>query len=344
MKALLLALLWLAAPGVAQVNGAALLADVPAAKLSAYGLFDADGRPDAALIPYAPTTPLFSDHAEKARFLWLPPGTRVGWRDSGVLAFPVGAVLVKSFGYTALLRQPAADTAPARGGGASGRGAAGYRTIETRLLIRKASGWVALPYVWEGGDAALKKAGARLAVEAMVDGKAITIDYAVPNMNQCKGCHALDGVLGPIGPKARNLDDATLRRLKPVGMPALADVPRVPAWDGRAPVAARARAYLDANCGHCHNARGPAGNSGLFLDWENRDRVALGIGKRPVAAGQASGGLSFDVKPGDPAASIMVHRMQSVEPGVAMPELGRSVVHEAGVALIRDWIAGLSSE
>jgi hypothetical protein len=31
-------------------------------------------------------------------------------------------------------------------------------------------------------------------------------------------------------------------------------------------------------------------------------------------------------------------RLESVDPGVMMPELGRSLVHEEGVALVRRWI------
>ena len=103
-------------------------------------------------------------------------------------------------------------------------------------------------------------------------------------------------------------------------------------------VAQRARAYLEVNCGHCHNRAGPADTSGLWLD---RDQVAnanLGIGKRPTAAGRGSMGMDFAIKPGDPGQSYLVARMESLEAGIAMPELGRATVHTEGVALIRQWI------
>jgi len=45
--------------------------------------------------------------------------------------------------------------------------------------------------------------------------------------------------------------------------------------------------------------------------------------------------------PGDPDASILVYRMETSDPGEAMPELGRGVVHEEGVALVREWIAAM---
>jgi hypothetical protein len=37
----------------------------------------------------------------------------------------------------------------------------------------------------------------------------------------------------------------------------------------------------------------------------------------------------------------MTYRMGSIDPGIAMPELGRGSVHAEGVALIAEWIASL---
>ena len=63
--------------------------------------------------------------------------------------------------------------------------------------------------------------------------------------------------------------------------------------------------------------------------------------KRPVAAGRGSGGRMFAIVPGAPDASILLHRMESNEPGVMMPQFGRSVAHDEGVALVRAYIAGM---
>jgi hypothetical protein len=46
----------------------------------------------------------------------------------------------------------------------------------------------------------------------------------------------------------------------------------------------------------------------------------------------------FSVVPGNPDASILVYRMESKDPGVMMPELGRSLIHKEGLALVRQWI------
>ncbi|MDP3747115.1 MAG: SO2930 family diheme c-type cytochrome [Phenylobacterium sp.] len=322
----------------------ALLAETPAPTLDAYRLFvDAGARsPNGRVTPYGLNTPLFSDYAEKFRFVFLPPGKAAAYTAAGALDFPVGTTLVKTFAYPADFRRPGEKV----------------RFLETRLLVRKADGWTALAYVWNDDQtvATLKRAGTRLDV-SFIDaaGRARQVDYAVPNVNQCKDCHAVAGEIAPLGPKARNLNGAfayasgpenQLARWSRMGMltgvPNPTKAPRTAVWDDVVePLAARADAYLDANCAHCHNARGMASNSGLFLEVEETRPAARGIGKRPVAAGRGSGGLEVSIAPGDPAASILLHRMRSDEPGVMMPELGRSLVHDEGVALIAQYIAGL---
>ena len=169
-----------------------------------------------------------------------------------------------------------------------------------------------------------------------------SISYAVPNQNQCKDCHALDGAITPIGPKARYLNDGEqLEALLAAGMldRLPADAPRIARWDDRrAPLDDRARAYLEINCAHCHNPAGAASNSGLFLDWQQPDANARGIRKRPVAAGRGSGGRDFAIDPGHADRSILIYRMESTDPGIAMPELGRATVHKEAVAMLRQWI------
>jgi uncharacterized repeat protein (TIGR03806 family) len=326
------------------VDMTAVLAEEPAPTLAAYRLFTDPGatRPNARVTPYSLQTPLFSDYAEKHRYAFIPPGKSAAWRDQGAPDLPVGTVLVKTFAYRA---DP----------GAPGDG---ERFLETRLLIHKPSGWVALPYVWnaERTEAVLKRAGTRIDV-AFQDprGKPRRLDYLVPNVNQCKECHALAGKLEPIGVKGRNLNSEFDYAAGPenqlahwartgllTGAPTPSAAPRTARWDDPSePLAARARAYIDANCAHCHNPQGMASNSGLYLQLEETRPSALGVGKAPVAAGRGSGGLAVAIEPGRPEASILVYRMASDDPGVMMPELGRTLVHEEGVDLVRAFVAGM---
>lgn len=293
--------------------------------LSAFGFFT-DGvaqAPSPGVTPYRLNVPLWSDGAEKLRFLYLPAGTKAAGRGDGLLDLPVGAALVKTFAF---------------GNGAQ------RRLIETRVLLHRAEGWIAASYKWDDDqrEARLAAGGARVALTTPA-GEAIS--YRIPNRNQCKECHALGAALSPIGPKGRNLDAGWLAAQAKAGR--LDAAPKVvhpmPLWENRAKLApaVAARAYLEANCAFCHQEGGAASNSGLWLGWDEADPVRLGIGKRPVAAGNASGGFLFDVAAGDPDHSIMVHRMASTEPGVAMPEIGRSSVDREGLAVIRGWISTL---
>ncbi len=317
---------------------------MPYRNLSEYGLFEgplADQVPAEGVLPYDLNTPLFSDYAGKARFVYLPPGAAATYTENGVLEFPEGAILVKTFYYSHDLRDPAL----------------GRRILETRLLVRKASGWDTYSYIWNDAqtEAVYSVAGGQKSVSWIhYDGAERNINYLIPNKNQCKGCHSVDEEIMPIGPKVRNLNKSfpyatgaenQLTKWQAAGFltgaPDPAAAPRVPNafTPGDGTLNEKARAYLDVNCAHCHNLRGPANNSGLLLDWGQTDSTALGFCKAPVAAGQGSGGLQFDIVAGHPELSIMVYRMNSTNPAVAMPELARTVIHDEGVQLIRDWIA-----
>jgi hypothetical protein len=109
-------------------------------------------------------------------------------------------------------------------------------------------------------------------------------------------------------------------------------------------VAERARGYLDVNCGSCHNPEGPAKQTGLYLTAHETNPTRLGLCKSPLAAGSGTGGFLWGIKPGFPDESILPFRMSSIEPGIAMPELGRKRVHEEALALIRQWIAEMPGD
>ncbi len=318
----------------------------PKESLSEYGFFagnPADQLPVADVLPYTLNTPLFSDYARKLRFVKFPPGQSAAYNPDEVLDFPVGTVLIKTFYYP----KDARDATKGR------------RLMETRLLLHEVKGWKALEYIWndEQTDAYLEVAGESKEV-AWVDeqGKDRALTYSMPNLNQCKGCHNQNEQLRPIGPSVRQLNgslaytDSTenqLLRWQRLGLltalPALAEVPKVPQWDDAqaGTVDERARAWLDINCAHCHNPAGPARSSGMFLHWQETDATHLGVMKAPVAAGRGTGGRQYGIVPGQPDQSILIHRLESTDPGVMMPELGRRSVHVEGVKLVKEWVEGL---
>jgi uncharacterized repeat protein (TIGR03806 family) len=307
------------------ISDAAITSSANPPALSAFGFFDGGaGKPSAALIPYSLRTALFSDYAEKQRFIHMPAGSKLTVGADGRVAFPIGTALIKSFGY------------PVSGGS--------LKIIETRLLLHRAEGWVALPYVWraDGKDADLRVGGTRVPVTfKKPGGQPMSISYAVPNKNQCKQCHSSSDAIMPIGPVVHNLvfprkgDAAMLLGTKPARVEATWDDPKSGTLDQRA------HAYLRVNCGHCHAPKGSASNSGLILDGSAKSAAAFGIGKRPVAAGRASGDMDFIIEAGKPERSILISRMKSTDPGIAMPEVGRATVHDEGTALLEQWIAAM---
>jgi uncharacterized repeat protein (TIGR03806 family) len=339
------------------VDDRVVMAQTPPPLLSHYRFFrDAGARePNPGVTPYDLNTELYSDGALKFRYVYIPAGQAARYSPDSpdeVFDFPVGTVLIKTFAFAQDMRQPTENV----------------RFLETRLLIRRAEGWIALPYVWNEAqtEARLSAVGANVRISFTNDeGAAIALDWAVPNVNQCRGCHARAGgndVL-PIGPSARNLNrDYDWRSSEMAGRPPInqlrywqlnrrleglsEDIPAgVPnAYDTSAPLEQRARAYLDVNCAHCHNPAGPAHTSGLDLRWSQSDPAQWGVLKRPVAAGRGSAGFAFSIEPGHPERSILLHRMQSTDPGVMMPELGRTLVDDRAIALMRDWIAGMDEE
>lgn len=323
--------------------------DPPCEFLSSYRFFVGEMRelhPNDGVIPYDLNTQLFSDYTNKYRFVYLPPGTQAQYDPWKAFDFPVGTVIIKNFAYPLDMRRPHE----------------GDVLLETRLLVHRADGWIGLPYVWneQRTEARLRVLGTPLRVSAIqTNGASATFDYNVPNANQCKECHRESyKTTGPVGTKARHLnklyayptgEENQLVHWSRLGIlrgapedPATA--PRTAVFDdpGSGSLEERARGYLDVNCAHCHNPEGGARTTGLYLGMNETEPIHLGICKSPVAAGRGTGGFRYDIEPGKPDQSILLFRMISLDPGIAMPELGRRRVHAEAIQVIWAWIASLS--
>lgn len=314
--------------------------------LSDYGIFEGDLEqlePVDALLPYDLNTELFSDYAQKNRLVYVPEDQTMEHTGGDKLDFPVGSILVKTFLYDHDLQDDS-----------------GERTIlETRLLILRDDGWTAETYVWneDQTEARLHRIGETKEI-SWNDEKGVHWDvtYRIPSVNDCSNCHGSNGQITPLGPKISNLnktysyDDGEsnqITRWQEKGFlqvdEDLSNLTRLPGWDdpSSGPLNLRARAYLDVNCSNCHNPSGSASNSALFLEYERTDPFHLGICKNAVAAGAGSGGLTYNIVPGKPAESILYFRMNSTKPEIRMPEIGRTIIHDEAVELIRKWIQNL---
>ena len=294
--------------------------------------------PSDGVVPYELISSLFSDYSYKQRWVYIPEGKKASFRKDEVFDFPVGSALIKTFYYPIDERNLSL----------------GKKLMETRLLLRKQNGWEAVSYAWneDQDEAIIKKAGKTILTDWIdFKGKSRSVRYRVPNKNQCKECHAKNDAVMPIGPKARNLNkiydyhDESINQLtKWMKLEYIDNIPtdlNTPVdWkDDTYSLDERVRSYLDINCGHCHISSGGANSTGLYLDLTETRPTHLGINKKPVATGRGSGGYEFSISPGKAEESILLHRMISTDPGVMMPESGRSLTHSEAIEMIKEWIA-----
>ena len=324
-----------------QVNDSVILDTKVPKKLSEFNFF-ADlnlQEPNEGVLPYDLINPLFSDYADKLRFVYVPENKRLSYSPDKVLDFPDGSVLIKTFAYLNDHPESKIDK----------------QLLETRLLIKKNDSWKNISYIWneEQDDAYLSIAGKTINTSfVMEDGTERNVRYRVPNINQCKECHQLNKEIQPIGPKVRNLNhefsysDGTMNQIKKWQLMEWIDsadnYPTIANWSNEEnDLESRARAYLDINCGHCHIPGGSADTTGLYLNLKEDSNIHIGIYKKPVAAGRASNNLKYSIDPGNPSKSILSFRMTSLDPGIMMPESGRSLDHKEGVELIEKWIKNM---
>ncbi len=226
------------------------------ASLSAYELFDepmADLVPSGASVEYELASPLFTDYSRKQRLLKLPPGGTMEVIDGLTSRFPEGTVVAKTFYYPLDFADESL----------------GWEVIETRVMVMREGEWNVATYIWNESqtDAALSLDGAEMLVRwASETGQERATDYEIPNEIACVTCHQRDGAADLIGLRPRNLnidvrrDGAEVNQIEYLRSRSLlsgaaADtVTTIPAYeDPSNELELRARAYLDANCAHCHN-------------------------------------------------------------------------------------------
>lgn len=323
------------------------LARVPYDTLSEYGFFVGDmveGEPAPGVLPYTVAAPLWADAAHKGRYLLLPEGETLELTERDEWSLPVGSVVIKSF-FVELDRTALGSA---------------LHTIETRLLVHEEDRWHSYIYRWndEQTEATRLKAGADVRIPYTdAQGQPAEQLYIVPDENTCGSCHERDDVLRLLGITTAQMNVqvelegervSQLEWLAEHG--AIDDVPDPSALEafvdpaGDADLDARARAYLHGNCAHCHRPGGGGGSSGLkFLAWET-DPAQYGVCKVPAAAGPGTGGHSFDILPGHPEQSIVVHRMASTDPEIKMPELPSLLADDFGVELISEWIGAMPEQ
>ncbi len=315
--------------------------------------------PAPGVIPYSVNSPLWSDGAEKERLIALPgttqiefetvtypqpaPGSTPGWR------FPDGTVLVKTFSLAMDRQNPASR-----------------RRLETRILHHErapgnddeygAQIWYGYTYLWNDDQTDAE----------LIDARGLDREYTIrdtdapggtrrqiwhfPSRAECTLCHTMAAkyVLGVTTMQTNRDHDyggvlanqlATFDHLRLFTKPLPAEPQKLGRLedyrDRSAPIETRARAYLQANCSHCHRKWGGGNAEFQLLATLPIDQTGT-LNVRPA---HGAFGLDDprDIVPGRPERSVLVHRMSITGLG-RMPHVASRVVDRDGVALVAEWI------
>jgi len=297
-------------------------------RLSKTGCVDAADpkKPAAGLVPYGVNAQLWSDGAEKDRWMALPDGATITVSPDGDFTFPKGTVLMKTFRL-------------------------GGKPVETRLFIHHDDDtWAGYSYEWldDGSDAVLLPSSKRKQIGAQ--------SWYFPSRSDCVRCHteAAGRSLGlELGQQNGDFVYASTNRISnqlttlehigmfsaPLGKPA-AELPVIPDPGGSAPLEARARAYLHANCSSCHRPEG-GGRGEMDLRFSGTFAATKTCNADAQAGDLGVAGAKLIV-PGDPTKSLVSIRPRSVGAN-RMPPLASAIVDTAGVDIVDSWIKGIAA-
>ncbi|WP_169927653.1 hypothetical protein [Labilithrix luteola] len=312
-------------------------ADGLATHLSCAGLYSniATKTVDANTREFTPGVMFWSDGAEKQRWVYLPPSTKIDISNFDEWTFPQGTRFWKEFELEG-------------------------KRVETRLYEKTLKGWKHTSYRWnsDASEAIRNDAGEVIALAGRTP-------YQIPTANECNECHAgrEEPVLGfePVSLGLATAKGVTLATLAVEDRFSAAPPARlftIP--EDKTGIAAPALAWLHANCGHCHNTSPNAGAVGSTLrtlirasdllagnpSAETLATWTTGVCK-PSERDAPAGGKYLYIAGGAPSASLASLLLGArATPGTEsiinqMPPLTSHMVDKAGQKLVDDWISAL---
>lgn len=278
--------------------------------------------------PYAPQFKLWSDGAEKRRWVWLPPGSTIDTTDMNYWSFPAGTKLFKEF---------------TRDG----------TRVETRLIEKQQSGtWYTVAYLWREDQ---------MEADAVPDGmmNASGTEHDVPNADGCWTCHSQqpDKALGfsaiqlshdPEDPNDPN--EYTLARLIEANLLSAPPAAPIEFSDGWTDDEKATFGYMHANCGTCHNPMGSANSTtglDLFLKIDDlagtaqESSVYQGTVDVDIMKNDVTLEATKRIDPGSLDNSAIYQRLSNKGEEWSMPPLGTEIVDPDGQQLLQDFIMGL---
>jgi hypothetical protein len=286
---------------------------------------------------FQPAVPLWSDNAQKTRWIQLPPGTRIDASDPNEWRFPIGTKVWKEFSKNG-------------------------RRIETRLFQKVDNGpppiWAHTAYAWNADEsAAIASGGGDIVLDS--DGGT----YHIPTFAECEKCHngRTDNLLGfeQVSLGMQGAQGLTLPEL--INQRLIAPLPtqiQLTIGDDGTGVAAPALAWIHINCGvSCHNgnssssayARGmrlrldPTLLDGRPVTAAEFDSLSTTIGARATSTQWVAPVHWTRIVPGDPNQSLLVqlisHRGTNNPAKGQMPPIATSIVDTVDVASVVEWVS-----
>lgn len=270
---------------------------------------------------YTVNYPLWTDAAEKRRFIWLPPDTTINAVNVDFWRYPEGTKVWKQFSL-------------------------GGSRLETRLLYKDgpfAQDWKMVAYIWNESEteATISMNGAE---------NVLGTDHDVPGSDDCRRCHRHqpDIVIGVGGVQLNHnepgmnlsqliTDGLISSHVEGVGF----DVP-----DGGDPNTKAALGYLHGNCGVCHHDTSDVPESITMRLWLTADSLTS-VQDTTIYQTAVGGALSLPftgatslIEPGDASSSAVYLRMSMRGDG-QMPPLGTEQVDTAASTVVETWINSL---
>ncbi|WP_225411262.1 hypothetical protein [Stigmatella hybrida] len=267
---------------------------------------------------FTPRYPLWSDSAQKRRFVQLPDGCHIDTSDMDHWVLPVGARLWKEFIVDGKL-------------------------VETRFIARHGSGpedFILGAYAWraDGSDADYVRYGAV---------NPLGTQHSIPAAKDCKSCHSYLPEQA-LGFSALQLDHdgtgVTLGTLAAEGRLTVNPTERFTAPGNS--VEAAALGYLHSNCGNCHHPQGIEFNNVFDLRLSVKDKAVADTGTYRTAVNVpvekfVTPGVNLRIDPGNAEQSCVHHRMTIRGTVEQMPPTASRAVDLEGKALIQAWIDGM---
>lgn len=308
-------------------------------RLSETGLFRDMNHltPNLGLIPYSVNSPLWSDSAEKIRYLAVPNGKQILFSEQNPWTFPTGSFFVKHFQIEMEEGNPKST-----------------KRLETRVLMLAAKGWEGYTYRWDETQKEaylLEKAETVLLTRKDAQGKTFQQNWYFPSRTDCFSCHteASGFVLGvhtaqmnkthfyPRGEFSQLETFETIGLFKPNSFPTgKKTLPQMVGLEKHsASLEQRAFSYLASNCAFCHQPEGP-GNSSIDLRLE----IPF-VQKKLLNAFPTQGDLGVPeakiLVPKEPEKSLLWLRMNILTTG-RMPPIASHQIDSQAIQVLKQWI------